>query len=102
MTSADDRLKALFAADAPPAHDPAFQAAVMAAVMRREFAADMLLLAGTTLVGGAGLWALWPTIHPTLVALSQEFAPLAAVLALAAGAVVVLGARPRVALGLET
>jgi len=36
----DDRLKALFAYDEPPARDPAFSAAVMEKIMRRRFLAD--------------------------------------------------------------
>lgn len=38
MDEADDRLRALFAQDQPPARDPHFETAVMEAVMRRELA----------------------------------------------------------------
>lgn len=99
---ADDRLKALFAGDEPPARDPEFSTAVMQRVMRREFRADLGVLAGGAVVGGLALWALWPVVLPAMVRLSHELAPTAALLALAAGAVVILGGRPRTALGLES
>ena len=101
MDKSDDRLKALFAQDEPPARDPAFQTAVMEAVMRREFRADLLVLAGGTLVGGLALWALWPVALPVVTRLAHDLAPTAALLALAAGAVVILGGRPQAALGLN-
>ena len=80
----DDRLAALFAADLPPAQDVAFQAEVLAAMTRRRFAADMLLLTTAATLAGAGLWLVWPAIAPTLEALGQGLAPgLAAVIAAA-------------------
>jgi hypothetical protein len=99
---ADDRLKALFAVDEPPARDPQFSTAVMEQVMRREFYADLAVLAGGAIVGGLALWALWPVVLPAVVRLSHDLAPTAALLALAAGVVVILGGRPRAALGLES
>ncbi|MGA0604435.1 hypothetical protein ACO2Q0_00405 [Phenylobacterium sp. VNQ135] len=99
--AADARLKALFALDAPRARDPAFQAEVMAAVMRREFRADLTVLAGGALVGGLALWAVWPVALPVIAELAHDLAPTAALLALAAAAVVVLGGRPQAALGLN-
>ena len=93
MTDTDDRLRALFAADEPPARDPAFSAAVMEAVMRRRFLLDMALLAGATAVGALVLWALWPAIQPWLVEMSAGLAPVAAALALGIGVVVILGGR---------
>lgn len=101
MDEADDRLKALFALDEPAARDPQFSAAVMEAVMRKELKADMALLAGAAAVGGLALWALWPVLQPAVVAAARELAPAAAILALAAGLVVILGDRPRAALGLN-
>jgi hypothetical protein len=97
MGEADDRLRALFAEQEPPARDALFQAAVMEAVMRRELKADMALLAGAAAVGALALWALWPALHPALVALSRELAPAAAALAAAAAAVIVLGGPLRAA-----
>ncbi|MFN3585093.1 hypothetical protein [Phenylobacterium sp.] len=102
MNEADDRLRALFALDEPPARDPAFSAEVMAAVMRRELLADVAVLSGAAFVGALALWALWPVLEPTLVAMSRGLAPTAAALALAAGALAILGGRPRAALGLES
>ena len=57
MTQADDRLKALFALDEPPARDPAFSTAVMEQVMRRRFQEDVALLCGVSVVGGGGALA---------------------------------------------
>ena len=101
MTKADDRLKALFAADAPPARDPAFSMAVMEKVMRRRFFEDIAMLCAVSCFGGVTLWPLWNALHPTLVSLSQGFAPAVGAAALAACAVLMLGARPRAALGLS-
>ena len=42
----DAHLKALFAEDQPPARDPAFSAAVMAAGVRRRFLWDVARLSG--------------------------------------------------------
>jgi len=78
MTQADDRLKVLFAEDEPPTRDPAFSAAVMAEIARRQFRDDVILLSGATLVGGVVLWALWPSLTPVVTSLSQGMAPVAA------------------------
>ena len=102
MTQADDRLKAIFAADEPPPRDPAFTAGVIGALARRRFLTDMALLVGLTAVGGLVLWAVWPTLEPALVAVSQGLAPTAAALALAASLLVILGARPGAAFGLDS
>ena len=95
---ADDRLKALFAADEPPPRDPAFSAAVMETLVRRRFQEDVLVLSGATAVGGVSLWALWPTLQPVLVTLSQGFAPALGAIGLGACAWIVLGGRPGAAL----
>ncbi len=99
----DDRLKALFAYDEPPARDPVFSSAVMEQVMRRRFMADMAFLGGVSGLGGTALWALWPSLQPVLVTVSQGLAPAMVAGALALGAVVVLsGRRPASLLGFET
>ena len=99
----DDRLKALFAYAEPPQRDPAFSSAVMAEVMRRRFMADVAMLSGVSALGGAVLWALWPSLQPALVSISQGLAPLMVVGSLAIGAVVLLGGRQAPALlGLES
>ena len=99
MTQADDRLKALFALDEPPARDPVFSTAVMEKVMRRRFQEDVALLCGLSVVGGGAFWLLWPTLQPVLVSLSQGLAPALGAIALAACALVILGGRPASVLG---
>ena len=101
MTQADDRLKALFAGDEPAARDAAFSMAVMEKVMRRRFYEDVAILCGVSIAGGVALWPLWPVLQPTLVTLSQGFAPVLGAVALAAGAVMILGGRARAAVGLS-
>ncbi len=100
MTQADDHLKALFALDEPAARDPVFSTAVMEKVMRRRFQEDVALLSGLSVVGGGAFWLLWPTLQPVVVSLSQGLAPALGAIALAAGALVILGARPSSALDL--
>jgi hypothetical protein len=91
MTPADDRLKALFALDEPPARDPAFSAAVVERLARRRCLQDCAFLGALSGLGGVALWALWPVLHPALVAVSDRLAPSAWALALAFSAVAILG-----------
>lgn len=99
----DDRLKALFAYDEPPVHDQIFSSAVMEEVMRRRFIADVAFLSGVSALGGVSLWALWPSLQPVLVTVSQGLAPAIVAGALALGAAVVFsGRRPSALLGFET
>jgi hypothetical protein len=91
MTPADDRLKALFAADEPPARDPAFSAAVMERLARRRCLQDLAFLGGLSGLGGLALWAIWPVLQPALTAISGELAPAAFGLAVALSAVAMLG-----------
>jgi DNA primase len=80
----DARLAAFFAAELPPARDLGFQAEVMAAMARRRFVADMVLLSTVTTLAGIGLWLVWPVVAPVLEALARGLAPgLAAVIAAA-------------------
>jgi hypothetical protein len=102
MTSADDRLKALFAHDEPAARDPAFSTAVMEQVMRQRFREDVALLSGVSIIGGGAFWLVWPTLQPALVAVSQGLAPALGAIALAFCATMILGGRPTSALGLES
>jgi hypothetical protein len=102
MTEADLRLKGLFALDEPPPRDAVFSTAVMEKVMRRRFQEDVALLSVASAVGGGALWAVWPTLQPALVAVSQGLAPALGALALAACAAIILGGRARSALGLGT
>jgi hypothetical protein len=94
MTTADDRLKALFAEDEPPARDPAFSAAVMERMARRRWLQDLGLLAGVSAVGGVALWGFWPLIHPALTSVSGELAPAVVALVVALSALGALRALP--------
>ena len=87
----DDRLKAIFAADAPPARDPAFAAAVTERLVRRRCLQDLAFLGGLSAVGAVALWALWPVLQPALVAVSRDLAPAAMGLVLAFCLVAMLG-----------
>ena len=99
----DDRLKALFAYDEPPARDSAFSTAVMEELVRRRFLADVAVLSGVSALGGTALWALWPSLQPAVLALAQGLAPAIVAGALALGAAVVFsGRRPAALLGFET
>lgn len=102
MTQADDRLKALFSQDEPPARDAVFSTAVMEKVMRRRFQEDVALLSGVSVVGAGVFWVVWPTLQPALVAVSQGFAPALGAMALAFCAAMILGGRPASTLGLES
>ena len=98
---ADDRLKALFAGDKPPARDPMFTTAVMEQVVRRRFIEDVAMLSGATVIGGVVLWTLWPTLIPVITSLSAGLAPVAACLTLAAIVITLAGGRPAAVLGFE-
>jgi hypothetical protein len=69
------RLAALFAAETPPFRDVDFEAGVLAAVARRRFAADMMMLSTVVTLGGVFLWLMWPVLAPTLEALGRGLAP---------------------------
>jgi hypothetical protein len=62
MSQADARLAALWAADEPPAADPQFVIAVMAAAARRRFAWDLIGLAPLVIAAAAILWAAAPLL----------------------------------------
>lgn len=84
MPQPDDRLKALFAADLPPARDPAFEAAVFETLARRAFLLDLAGLSAVSLAGAAALWLLWPVLGPAVAAVGQGLAPAALALSLVA------------------
>jgi len=102
MTQADDRLRALFAQDEPPAQDPVFAMSVMEQVMRQRFREDVALLSGVSVIGAGALWLVWPTLQPALVSVSQGLAPALGAMAIAFCAAMILGGRPSHALGLAT
>lgn len=101
-TSADDRLKALFAQDEPPARDPAFSAALMERMARRRCLQDLGVLALVSVLGAVGLWGIWPVIGPAMTAISGQLAPAAFALAIALSAVAVLGGRGNEAMPVES
>jgi hypothetical protein len=102
MDKADERLKALFALDEPPARDVVFSTAVVERLVRRQFQEDVALLSGASLVGAGALWAVWPSLHPALVAVSQGLAPAIATLVLLACAVGIVSGRAGAALAAES
>lgn len=95
--NADDRLRAAFGGDAPPARDLAFNTAVMAQVARRRLWLSLVLLVPPTLAAIAVLWALGPLMVLVGEGLGQGLAPAAgmtaAILALALFSVRVLARR---------
>lgn len=62
--NADDRIRAAFAAEEPPARDLAFTAAVMERVARRRLWRSLLLLAAPLVAATAVLWAAAPALAP--------------------------------------
>lgn len=99
--TADERLRALFAQDLPPARDLTFQAGVMEALARRRFLAEMALLSGAAVLGGVILWLLWPHLGPAVTQLSRALAPAAGCLAVVAVLLALAGVRPAAMLGLQ-
>lgn len=89
----DDRLKALFAADEPPAFDPAFSAAVIGKLARRRLLVDLAGLSGAAALGGLILWAVWPSLEPLVSHLGEGMAPVAACATLAAAVLLSLEGR---------
>jgi hypothetical protein len=84
MTDPDEHIRVLFASDLPPLRDPAFQAKVLAGVMRRRFLQDIRLTLAVSLIGGLGLEVLWPALSPILASMGQDLAPAAVAGAVAA------------------
>lgn len=83
MQTADDRLKALFASDAPPARDPVFASQVFEALARRALLLDLAWLAALCLLGAALLWKTWPHLSAALETAAVGLAPVAVVSSLA-------------------
>lgn len=81
MGDADERLTAFFASEQPPVRDLGFEAAVVARVLRRRLAWDVIRLSLAALVGAAVLGLIWRPLHEQLVFLAQGLAPAAAILA---------------------
>ncbi|MBX3480730.1 MAG: hypothetical protein KF842_10025 [Caulobacter sp.] len=68
----DEKLAAFFDADRAPAAAPAFNAAVMERVARRELVRALLTGAVLALGGGVALWATAPVLATALEPLSQS------------------------------
>lgn len=57
---------------------------IQSAVVRRRFAADMMMLSTVVTLASVVLWLIWPVLAPTLEALGRGLAPgVAAVIAAA-------------------
>jgi len=79
MIDPDDRLRALWALDAPPARDPAFEAAVAVRIERRRLWQTVLELCAIAVAGLTGGWAAWPLVAAWLVPIAPWLAVAAAV-----------------------
>jgi len=93
MMTPDDRLAALFAADLPPARDPAFQAEVLARLARRRLLLDLAWLSGASGLGAVALGMTWPVISPILAEIGRSLAPAGLAVVLAAFIVALAGWR---------
>ena len=89
QAKADQRLKAAFAFDEPPARDYAFTVGVMERVARLRLWLRLAVLAPLALAAAAVLWAVAPRLEPVAANLFQGGEPLAgaAVAALFLGAI---------------
>ncbi|MBI1406092.1 MAG: hypothetical protein GC145_08205 [Caulobacter sp.] len=68
----DEKLAAFFDAGRPPVAEPAFNAAVMERVARRELVGALVTGAGLAVSGGVVLWATAPILATALEPLSQS------------------------------
>jgi len=93
MTTPDTRLKALFAADLPPARDAGFQAEVLGGLARRRFLMDLAWLTGACALGAVALGAVWPVLSPPLLDIGRSLAPAALAATIAAFIVLVASGR---------
>jgi hypothetical protein len=78
------RLARLLAADAPPARDYLFAAAVAERIARRRAWATVAALAPWAVAATAALWGLQPVVGPMADSLGEALTPAATALALAA------------------
>ena len=84
----EQKLSALFAAEAPPARDYAFQAAVAQGIARRRAWMTVAALIPWAIAAVALLWGLNPIVAPLAQGLEATIQPSALVLAGASAAVV--------------
>jgi len=80
----EQKLSALFAAEAPPARDYAFQARMAQAIALRRAWMTMAALVPWAVAAVAVLWALIPVVGPMSDSLGAALRPAAAMLAGAA------------------
>ena len=85
----EQKLSALFAAEAPPARDYAFQARMARAIALRRAWMTVAALVPWVIAAVAVLWALIPVVGPMTDSLGTALQPAAAMLAGAAVTVVV-------------
>ena len=85
----EQKLAALFAADAPPARDYAFEADVAERIARRRAWLTLVALTPWALIVGIVRWALQPVLAGLSVELAVLIQPLALVLGASAVAVAV-------------
>ncbi len=80
----EQKLSALFAAEAPPARDYAFQARMAQAIALRRARMTVVALVPWAVAAVAVLWALIPVVGPMSESLGAALQPAAAMLAGAA------------------
>ena len=77
----EQKLSALFAAEAPPARDYVFQARMAQAIALRRAWMTVAALVPWTVAAVAMLWALIPVVGPMSDSLGEALAPAASMLA---------------------
>ena len=85
----EQKLSALFAAEAPPARDYVFQARMAEAIALRRAWMTVAALVPWTVAAAVLLWALIPVVGPMADSLGSALQPAAAILAGAAVTLVV-------------
>lgn len=73
----EDKLNALFAAQAAPTRDPVFLAETAARIARRRMWLSVGASVPWAIAGAALLWVIHPTLEPVTEGLSQGLAPAA-------------------------
>lgn len=87
----DQKLAALFAAEAPPVRDYAFQVRLAERIAARRACMTVLAVAPWVIAVSALLWGLSPVVAPFAVSMAAAIQPTAVVLAI--GCATLLGAR---------
>jgi len=84
----EQKLNALFAAEAAPDRDLGFQADVVARIARRRAGATILALVPWLIAATAGLWGLQPMIGAVAEQAGPVLAPVAMIATLVAGSLI--------------